>query len=160
MTVEVRVGGADDVGRIEPLWRAMVDHHAELTGHEFPIRDRATSWAMRRAQYQGWLTDGVGELMLATTAESAILGYAFVRWHASGPTWDFGPVVGELESLAVAADARGQGVGSALLDAGRAHLRARGIEFWSVDVVESNAALRLYERAGFRPNYRTMYGRL
>src|ERR1017187_86439 len=37
---------------------------------------------------------------------------------------------------------------------------AGGVEFWSVDVVESNPAVRLYERAGFRPNYRKMFGRV
>ena len=46
-----------------------------------------------------------------------------------------------------------------MLDACRAELRARGVEFWAAEVVESNPDVRLYERAGFRPNYRKLFGR-
>jgi len=47
------------------------------------------------------------------------------------------------------------------MDAGRDLLRARGARYWSVAVVEANtAAVRLYERAGFRPYYRNLLGSL
>jgi GNAT superfamily N-acetyltransferase len=161
MTTEVRRGGLDELDAVEPLWRAMLEHHGTLTGDEFPMRAPDESWAMRRADYVGWLDDGSGMLLLARAEDADdVLGYAFLRWHPSGPTWDFGTLIGEVESLAVAASARGSGIGMALLDAGRDELRALGIVFWSVDVVESNAAVRLYERAGFRPNYRKMFGRV
>ena len=78
-----------------------------------------------------------------------------------GPTWALGAEMGEVESLAVVEAARGAGVGAALLSACREALGKRGIEYWSVAVVESNAgAVRLYEREGFRPFYRQMLGRL
>ncbi|MDQ3427100.1 MAG: hypothetical protein M3477_04650, partial [Gemmatimonadota bacterium] len=38
------------------------------------------------------------------------LGYAMLVVGPSGPTWDLGELTGELESLAVAEDARGCGV--------------------------------------------------
>jgi GNAT superfamily N-acetyltransferase len=42
-----------------------------------------------------------------------------------------------------------------LIGAARERLRAEGIRHWSVAVVEANAAaVRLYEREGFRPYYR------
>jgi GNAT superfamily N-acetyltransferase len=52
----------------------------------------------------------------------------------------------------VAADARGAGVGTALLEAARAEARRLGCTYWSVSVMEANSgAVQVYERAGFRP---------
>ena len=54
--------------------------------------------------------------------------------------------------LAVAPEARGQGVGSALLRAVESEARAAvpRLHVLSLDVIENNAARRLYERHGFR----------
>ena len=57
-------------------------------------------------------------------AEQAPLGYACLRVGPSGPTWDLGETVGDLESLSVTAAARGTGVGTELI----AHCRERLIE--------------------------------
>ena len=161
MTIDVHQGGLNDLADVEPLWKAMLDHHRVLTGDRLAVRGNDESWHLRGTEYVGWLVDGSGMLFLARLDGAvAVAGYAFLRWHASGPTWAFGPVVGEVESLAVAPAERGGGVGKALLDACRAELRARGVDFWGVEVVESNPAVRLYERAGFRPNYRKMFGRV
>ena len=90
-----------------------------------------------------------------------LVGYAMLRITPPGPTWALGAEMGEVESLAVVESARGAGVGAALLSACREALEKRGIEYWSVAVVESNAgAVKLYEREGFRPFYRQMLGRL
>ena len=68
---------------------------------------------------------------------------------------DFGPVMdshSELDLLAVAPDAQGQGVGSALLSAVEARLRERGVRCWFGNVTEDSDAERLrrfYERQGF-----------
>jgi len=65
--------------------------------------------------------------------------------------------VGELETLAVAEAARGQGIGTMLIEACQERLRAEGVSHWSVGVVEANeGATKLYERAGFRPFYRDL----
>jgi ribosomal protein S18 acetylase RimI-like enzyme len=76
-------------------------------------------------------------------------------------SWDVGPRVGELETLAVAVEARGRGVGTMLIEACQERLQTEGITHWSVGVVEANeGATRLYERAGFRPFYRNLMARL
>ena len=76
-----------------------------------------------------------------------------------GATWDLGERIGEVESLSVAPEARGHGVGSALLEAARERFIAQGLEYWSVAVVEENrGAVALYERAGFGPYYRQLLG--
>jgi ribosomal protein S18 acetylase RimI-like enzyme len=160
MTIVVVPGGTDRLDEVEPLWLSMLAAHADLTGDRLPMRAAEQSWPMRRGQYVGWLKDGSGLLLLAQDESRTAVGYAFVRWRASGPTWDFGPLIGEIESLAVAPWIRGSGAGTALVEASREALRERGIEYWCVDVVETNPAQRLYERAGFEPNFRKMFARL
>jgi ribosomal protein S18 acetylase RimI-like enzyme len=154
--------GVAEVDRLEPLWRSMVEHHRALGGHEWPVRDAGEAWVLRRIQYVDWLRDGSATLFTAAGDPSGeLVGYAMLRFTPAGPTWDLGPETGEVESLAVLESARGAGVGSALLSACRAALRERGVEYWSVSVVEANAAaVRLYEREGFRPFYRHLLGRL
>jgi GNAT superfamily N-acetyltransferase len=160
MTIVVVAGGEELLDQVEPLWLSLLSTHAELTGDRLPIRPSRQSWSMRSEQYRGWLADGSGTFLLARDESQTAVGYAFLRWHDSGPTWDLGPAVGEIESLAVAPPARGSGTGTALVEAGRELLRERGIEYWCVDVVETNPAQRVYERAGFEPNYRKMFGRV
>jgi ribosomal protein S18 acetylase RimI-like enzyme len=161
--VAVAEAGIDEVELLEPLWRSMVEHHRELTAHDWPVRDAGEAWARRRREYLEWLGDGSGTLFTAAAASPAaeLVGYALLRVTSPGPTWALGPAMGEVESLAVLPCARGAGVGTALLSACRAALERRGIEYWSVAVVETNSdAVRLYEREGFRPFYRQLLGRL
>ena len=67
-------------------------------------------------------------------------------------TWVSGSRVAEIETLVVSPDARGGGVGSALLDAVDAELAAAGIEDVLIAAFVTNVdAIRLYERRGFRP---------
>jgi ribosomal protein S18 acetylase RimI-like enzyme len=149
----------DDVG---PLFEAMVEHHRKVAGEQVPVREAGAAWARRRRQYAGWLSEGRCWLLLAVSRaapKEPPAGYAMVRLTEPGPTWDLGQAVGELESLAGADGARGAGIGTALLDAARDLLRAQGVGYWSVAVVEANAdAVRLYERNGFRPYYRQLLG--
>jgi len=72
-------------------------------------------------------------------------------------SWDVGERTGELETLAVAEEVRGAGIGTMLIEACRDRLREQGVRYWAVAVVEDNAdATRLYERVGFRPFYRQL----
>jgi ribosomal protein S18 acetylase RimI-like enzyme len=151
--------GAGDLGRVEPLWRSMVEFHRQLAGSEWPVRTAREAWQLRSAQYRDWLAGEACWLLLATGPgdQDEPSGYAMLRLVEPGPTWDLGERVGEIESLAVARDARGKGVGSALIDAARQRLREQGISHWSVAVVETNeGATRLYRRHGFRNYYRQL----
>lgn len=156
-------GDTSSLVLVGPLFEAMVDHHRRVAGLEWPVRDRALAWERRRHEYVDWLGSGNGWLLLAVTPGlqplREALGYAFVRVHEPGASWQLGDEVGELESLSVSEAARGHGIGTMLIDHARALLRARGMRYWSVAVVESNLdAVRLYEREGFRPYYRQLLG--
>ena len=61
-----------------------------------------------------------------------------------------------LMSMWVAPEARGQGVGNALIDAVIAHARASGAIRLLLDVGDHNQqAIALYARKGFKPNGQT-----
>jgi GNAT superfamily N-acetyltransferase len=150
---------AGEVDLVEGLWKEMVDHHRALTGGTYPVRDDEAAWRRRRGQYVEWLEDGSGHLYLVPGegAGAAPLGYAFLRIGSSGPTWNLGDRVGDLESLSVTAAARGLGVGTLLIGHCRERLRELGATWWSVSVVSANeGAIDLYEREGFRDFWRTM----
>jgi len=146
-----------EVDRVEPLFKELVAFHRDVAGEEWPVRDEEAAWAHRRAEYVSWLGDGRARMLVAVEGDGAALGYAVLSVKSSGASWDVGERIGELETLAVATTARGRGVGSLLIEACRARLRAEGISHWGVAVVEANAdATRLYERVGFRPFYRQL----
>ena len=75
--------------------------------------------------------------------DGPLAGYAFASVAADE---------GEILNLAVEPGVRRRGLGQDLLDALLAMLRREGVGIVHLEVRESNAAaMRLYERAGFRP---------
>ncbi|MDB4909161.1 MAG: ribosomal-protein-alanine acetyltransferase [Gemmatimonadetes bacterium] len=84
-----------------------------------------------RVFFAGWEEDG----------EPGVLGYV-VSWHVLDE--------GEVANVAVTPEARGRGIGAALLLAALEDARQRGTRAVYLEVRESNAAARsLYERHGF-----------
>jgi ribosomal protein S18 acetylase RimI-like enzyme len=156
--------GVSEVDRVEALWKEMVEAHREVIDGQLPVRAGEEAWERRRPQYVSWLEDGSGRMFAAVPAAdpgAAALGYAVLVTEPPGPTWEMGERTGDLQSLVVAAEARGAGIGTALIEACRDALRSAGVEYWTVAVVEANErAARLYERAGFRPFYRNLAGRV
>jgi GNAT superfamily N-acetyltransferase len=151
----------DEVDRVARLFEELVEFHGEVVEGAWPVRAPEHAWALRREQYLEWLGEGSARMFAAVPAdgEGEPLGYAVLSVKAGMPSWDVGSRVGELETLAVAAAARGQGIGTMLIEACRGRLRAEGVGHWAVGVVEANEdAIRLYERFGFRPYYREMLG--
>lgn len=152
----------EEVDRVAHLFQELVEFHGEVVEGAWPVRRREDAWALRRGQYLEWLGEGSARMFAAVPPEGdEALGYAVLSVKPSMASWDVGPRVGELETLAVAAAARGQGIGTMLIEACRERLRAEGVSHWAVGVVEANeGATRLYERAGFRPFYRELLGRV
>ena len=152
-----------EVDRVAHLFRELVEFHGEVVEGAWPVRSGEDAWAHRRGQYLEWLGDGTARMLAAVPAEGEgePLGYAVLSVKRSMASWDVGSRVGELETLAVAAESRGRGIGTQLIEACQERLRAEGITHWSVGVVEANeGATRLYERAGFKPFYRNLMARL
>lgn len=85
---------------------------------------------------------------LVAEAGGRLLGY--IRVRPVTPLRENAHVLG-IMGLAVAPDARGRGVATALLAAAEQYARTRGGSKLSLRVLSTNeSALRLYERSGFR----------
>jgi ribosomal protein S18 acetylase RimI-like enzyme len=148
--------GAEALDRLRPLWLELHRHHQAVGGPALgPYVDDAASWTARRALYADFLAAG-GFAVLAERGDE-LVGYAMVAVKTSAETelddtWRAGARVAEIETLSVAPAARGQGIGSALLDAVDAELSAQGIDDVLIAAFVTNSdAIRLYERRGFRP---------
>lgn len=154
MDFEITSGGASAVGELKTLWLQMLSHHRDLVGDEIPVHADERSWTRTRRAYSDWLKNNPAMLVIARDPSSTDpLGYAVCRLvSGDGMTFDLGTVRGDVDSLVVHDEARGRGIGTALLDAVRRRLADRGIQFWSIGVLARNDdAVRLYERVGFRP---------
>lgn len=88
---------------------------------------------------------------IAISQESCPLGAAWYRfWNEADHS--FGYIREDILELdiGVSRDARGQGIGSALLRTLLNHARNQGIRSISMSVVKGNPALHLYQKFGFR----------
>ena len=137
--------GRDEAGWLAVNARAFANH---------PEQGRTTADDLAARMNEDWF-DPAG-LLLAVAAEDPdrVLGF---HWTKTTPE---DPATGEVYVLGVDPDAAGGGLGRALLDAGLAHLVARGAETVELYVEGDNEpALGLYRRAGFAERARdVMYG--
>jgi len=104
------------------------------------IEEESFAVPWRARTFRGlFLRDDVD--LVAAERGGALVGYA-ICWSVADQS--------ELGNLAVAPEARGTGVGRALLDAALDRVRLRGVRECFLEVRESNRrAQRLYRKAGF-----------
>lgn len=137
---------------LEPIWRTLYEHHLRLTPH---LRERSRgaheAWQARRQAEREWCANEPLTFVLAAVSDDGFIGYAFVRVRAAtfATSWSASDPLAELSILAVLPRARGQGVGSALLDAVEQRLQELAVRDMTISVVTTNVdAMRLYERRG------------
>ncbi len=148
---------ADRVDLVAPLWKALLDHIAALPCGVVPIRPFEQSWPLERAEMLEALAGDA--FLLAARRAGEIVGYAWVSVEGPDPVWYTGDSKATLEHLSVAEGERGNGVGSALMDAVDAELERRGVEDAEIGVDTANRdALRFYECRGYRPDFLLCYG--
>ena len=115
---------------------------ADLPGLLALERSAFTTDHLSERQYRHHLNNDAAEVLAACDG-SGLLGKAVVFFRR-------GSDIARLYSIAVAHDARGRGVGEALLDAAEARARARGAACMRLEVRQDNpGAMRLYERRGY-----------
>ncbi|MEO6798315.1 MAG: GNAT family N-acetyltransferase [Rhodanobacter sp.] len=108
---------------------------------------------MSRDQYRRHLDSDSAQILLASAGQRAFFGSVvlFFRKRSS---------VARVYSLATQPEARGQGIGAALLEAAVAASRRRGCRVLRLEVRTDNAAaIALYERTGYQRigEYRHFY---
>ena len=143
--VEINRHGAEAIAELEPLWLALKDHHGACTPGA-PVHDDATSWAMRRRQYEEWLAED-GAFLLIARRDGEPLGFALVRMHDQSPTWIEPERYAIVQDLAVGEAARGTGVGRALLDAVHDQSDCAMVEL--TVLTANDPAKAFYDRLGF-----------
>ena len=101
---------------------------------------------LSRAQYRRHLDSDSALVLVASANHRHFLGTAVVFFRK-------GSKVARLYSLASKPDARGKGVGTSLVEAAEAAARRRRCHALRLEVRTDNlAAIRLYERLGYRRN--------
>ena len=135
---EVWAAAAGDAASVASLMSAFRDH----IGRDWPSDDQV------RATVDSLLRDPATEFLLAAPdgrdapAGVCQLRYRLSVWTASDDCW--------LEDLYVTDEARGAGLGRALIESAFERARARGCERIQLDVAEDNTrAIEVYRQAGF-----------
>ena len=124
--------------RIRSAELSDLDDLVALEEHSF------TSDRLSRAQFRRHLDSDSAKVLVASTGPHRFLGTAVVFFRRRSG-------VARLYSIATHHAARGQGVGSALLDATEQLARRRRCRALRLEVRADNpAAARLYERLGYR----------
>lgn len=148
MDFVVRRGDREDVDRLQPLWRALREHHVTLPAMP-PVRSPEDSWEFRKAQYLDWLSRD-GHVLLVAERGRELIGYAVMSLGDGAATWDLGERTAEIDTLSVLESERGNGVGAALSQAATDVANEAGAGTVLVGVAHSNGdAIRFYEREGF-----------
>jgi len=154
MDVEVRPARAEDRPALVRLMGALLDFETEIEDN------RADASAA--GKHFSWVEGQIethGGVMLAAETGGRVVGFicytfeedpgAFVRpeHRRHAMIWD----------ISVDEDARGQGIGRALMEAAEMHAKAAGIGEIRLYVLEGNVrARRIYEEAGYHNYERLM----
>lgn len=140
--------GVEAVPLVAPLWEALFDHHLSLRAAGLSTVPREVTWPRRRAHYESLFTEHDDAGLWIAVAAGGAVGYAMAFGEQLG-----GRDVMVLETLSVLPAARGQGIGTRLMDAVDDAAAGSGIGAAAVDVVSGNTRSRaLYLSRGFAPH--------
>jgi ribosomal protein S18 acetylase RimI-like enzyme len=147
------LAGSDRIDELEPIYRSLYAHHVAVsTWRPGPERGADVSWARRRARYEKTLAEPTGILLLAERdgqLVGALIGEVELDPEGSD-TFVIPARVAHLHDLAVLPDARGGGVGHALVERFEQELRSRDVVSYGLDVMAGNdSARQFYEALGF-----------
>jgi GNAT superfamily N-acetyltransferase len=154
MTAIVEIG-RERLEELRPLVEALDAHHREVAGHLERIAPRLAAGqvvAGALAHYAATLADEPRAFILVAEAGARLTGFTFVAPRDADGSYELGGRTAELGTLVVLPEARGNGVGEALLTAAREEAARRGFPYMTFGLMDGNeAARRFYERAGAIP---------
>lgn len=135
-------GGEELLPQIRPLWNELKKHHVEVAGVFSPVYARA-DWESRRADLERKAFDDKLRVDLVTCG-SELIAYAV-------STIDH-KCIGEIDSLCVKEQYRGQGIGKQLIRRAIDWMESEGAKSYTLQVVHGNErAMSLYQSLGFLP---------
>ncbi|MFC6724129.1 GNAT family N-acetyltransferase [Halobium palmae] len=140
--MEVVPADTNDADALVDLWVELAEGQRAHGSHLLAAPNRAS---IREAVLQHVVTGG-----LFVARDPTIVGFVMFGPEVDGYEQDV--TRGIVRNLFVAPERRGEGVGTALLDAAESSLRELGVDVVSLDVIAANeAARRFYRRHGYRP---------
>jgi len=139
--IQIEFGGEQFLDRVEPLWKQLREHHANMA----PIWRPELLPPDFRPRREYLLAHCAGGLLVMLACDgSRDVGYCICSISADRD--------GEIDSLFVAPTHRRRGIATRLMTEGLRWLRAQRVKAIFVDVMLGNEdPLKLYERFGFRP---------
>lgn len=147
--INVFNAGIERLDDVEPLWKALHEHHAGISSYLGQTRSLQESWERRRERYREWLSDGNGFLLIAETTDSDPIAYGVVHLEPGSEVWRTGDLIAKVQTLCVLPDHRGAAVGAALVEAGRAVLKPLGVAEASFSCMVTNEnAIAMFESFG------------
>lgn len=154
-TVTITPVGAEIVDKLEPLWLSLHRHHQAVSPHLGPWVNDEMSWGIIKDLLAKSANNG---LLFVARENETYLGLASVAIYSNNdiPNWSDTWIVeenfAETKFLVVAAEARGRGVGSALMDAVDRELATRNVRDHLIGAIEPNhSAIGFYKSRGFQP---------
>jgi ribosomal protein S18 acetylase RimI-like enzyme len=130
------------------------------TWHPAPERGVEVAWQRRRGRWEATLSSPDGVLLVAER-DGRVLGALIgeVEDPAEGSdTYAVPTSTAHVHDVAVLPEARGAGVGRALMERFEGLLRERGVQSYGLDVMAGNdAALDFYDKLGLERAQTTMY---
>lgn len=142
--MRIETPDTDDADTLAELWVGLADGQRAFGSHLEAAENRDT---IRESFFRHIVTDTVR----VATEDDAIVG--FVTFSIESGRFEQDTTRGIIENLYVTPEARGEGVGSALLAAGEAALFDAGADVIALDVMAENEdARRFYDRHGYQPH--------
>ena len=142
--MRIEPASIDDVDRLVEAWASLATDQRQYGSHILPAENRARI----KRLFASHAVDGTA---LVALEDDEVVG--FVTFEVERNGFERSVPRGVVQNVFVEADARGAGVGSALIEAAEAALAERGAEVAVLEVMADNdEARRLYRRLGYRPH--------
>lgn len=158
--IAYRTTDESELDLIQPLWQLLREHH-ELNSRYFKHRYAQMTWEGRKSTLLEKVAAGARmRVDLADDeGEGKIIGYCI-----SAISDDVDPVLhgihsitGEIDSIFVAEECRGEGIGDALMKRALSWLNNENVTAKKVIVADGNeAAWGFYQRHGFFPKFHVL----
>jgi len=142
MDCVITTGGRELLSEIVPLWNELKKHHVEVAGVFSPVFAMG-NWESRKADLERKAFDDKLKVDLVTQGNE-LIGYAVSTITEKG--------IGEIDSLCVKEQCRGQGIGKQLIQRALDWMKFEGAKSYTLQVVHGNdQAMSLYQSLGFSP---------
>jgi ribosomal protein S18 acetylase RimI-like enzyme len=160
VNVRIECGTQSSLDMLRPLWLCLHRHHQAIAPDLGPYVDDNISWATRRRFYEECLSHKDSFVLLAYSGVD-LVGYALVLVQPTSSTWNDTWMVSdrtaELETLVVAPERRGEGIGGLLMNRVESEIARLDIQDVIVGALPNNKnVLNLYRRIGFEPTWLVM----